>query len=144
MGEMKFETAETKIEGRNAVLEALRSGKTVDKLFVLDGCQDGPVRTIIREARKHDTILDFVTKERLDQLSETGRHQGVIARTAVYYYAKVEDSDTVIPVGIFVTDSPKLNEQYYYINKEPVLGFIINSDNVDTAIEFLKYLYIED
>lgn len=91
MGEMKFETAETKIEGRNAVLEALRSGKTVDKLYVLDGCQDGPVRTIIREARKHDTILDFVTKERLDQLSETGRHQGVIARTAVYAYAQVED-----------------------------------------------------
>ena len=60
------------------------------------------------------------------------------------YYAKVEDSDTVIPVGIFVTDSPKLNEQYYYINKEPVLGFIINSDNVDTAIQFLKYLYMED
>ena len=91
MGEMKFETAETKIEGRNAVLEALRSGKTVDKLYVLDGCQDGPVRTIIREARKHDTILDFVTEERLDQLSETGRHQGVIARTAVYAYAQVED-----------------------------------------------------
>lgn len=91
MGEMKFETAETKIEGRNAVLEALRSGKTVDKLYVLDGCQDGPVRTIIREARKHDTILNFVSKERLDQLSETGKHQGVIAQTAVYAYAQVEE-----------------------------------------------------
>ena len=41
------------IEGRNAVLEAFRSGKCVDKLFILDGCQDGPVRTIIREAKKH-------------------------------------------------------------------------------------------
>lgn len=91
MGEMKIEAAETKIEGRNAVLEAFRSGKTVDKLYVLDGCQDGPVRTIIREARKHDTILNFVAKERLDQLSETGRHQGVIAQTAVYSYAQVED-----------------------------------------------------
>lgn len=40
------------IEGRNAVLEAFRSGKCVDKLFILDGCQDGPVRTIAREARK--------------------------------------------------------------------------------------------
>lgn len=42
---------ELKIEGRNAVLEAFRSGKTIDKLFVLDGCQDGPVRTIVREAK---------------------------------------------------------------------------------------------
>lgn len=84
-------TNENKIEGRNAVLESFRSGKPVDKLFVLDGCQDGPVRTIIREARKHDTIIHFVEKERLHQLSETGRHQGVIAYTASYEYAEVED-----------------------------------------------------
>ena len=82
---------ETKIEGRNAVLEAFRSGKTIDKLYVLDGCQDGPVRTIVREARKHDTILNFVSKERLDQISETGKHQGVIAQSAAYSYAEVED-----------------------------------------------------
>ena len=79
------------IEGRNAVLEAFRSGKCVDKLFVLDRCQDGPVRTIIREARKKDTIINFVQKERLDQLSETGAHQGVIAQVAAYEYAEVED-----------------------------------------------------
>ena len=82
---------EQKIEGRNAVLEAFRSGKTIDKLFVLDGCQDGPVRTIFREARKHDTIINFVDKERLDQLSETKKHQGVIAVAAAYEYAEVED-----------------------------------------------------
>lgn len=79
------------IEGRNAVIEALRSGKTVDKLFVLDGCQDGPIRTIVREAKKHDTILKFVTKERLDQLSEAKKHQGVIAYVAAYEYSDVED-----------------------------------------------------
>lgn len=79
------------IEGRNAVLEAYRAGKTIDKLFVLDGCQDGPVRTIVREARKHDTILQFVAKERLDQMSQTGKHQGVIAYAAAYEYASVED-----------------------------------------------------
>ena len=79
------------IEGRNAVLEAFRSGKPVDKLYVLDGCQDGPVRTIVREARKHDTIIQFVEKERLSQLSETGRHQGVIAYTAAYEYSEVSD-----------------------------------------------------
>ena len=79
------------IEGRNAVMEAFRSGKAVDKLFVLDGCQDGPVRTIVREAKKHDTLVQFVDKERLTQLSQTGRHQGVIAYTAAYEYAQVED-----------------------------------------------------
>lgn len=79
------------IEGRNAVLEAFRSGRCVDKLFVLDGCQDGPVRTIIREARKKDTIINFVPKERLDQLSETKYHQGVIAQVAAYEYSTVEE-----------------------------------------------------
>ena len=79
------------IEGRNAVLEAFRSGKTVDKLYILDGCQDGPVRTIVREAKKRDTILNFVTKERLDQLSETKKHQGVIAMTAAYEYSDIEE-----------------------------------------------------
>ena len=79
------------IEGRNAVLEAFRSGKCVDKLFILDGCQDGPVRTIAREARKKDTIINYVAKERLDQLSETGAHQGVIAQVAAYEYSTVED-----------------------------------------------------
>lgn len=79
------------IEGRNAVLEAFRADKTIDKLFVLDGCQDGPVRTILKEAKKTDTIINYVTKERLDQISETGKHQGVIARVAAYDYATVDD-----------------------------------------------------
>ncbi len=79
------------IEGRNAVLEAFRSGRCVDKLFILDGCQDGPVRTIAREARKKDTIINYVSKERLDQLSETKVHQGVIAQVAAYEYSTVED-----------------------------------------------------
>ncbi len=80
------------VEGRNAVLEAFRSGKTIDRLFVLDGCKDGPVQTILREAKKHkDTVISFVKKERLDQLSETGKHQGVIAYAASYEYAEVED-----------------------------------------------------
>lgn len=79
------------IEGRNAVLEAFRSGKPIDKVFVQDGCQDGPIRTIVREAKKHDTILNFVGRERLNQISATGKHQGVIAYAAAYEYAEVED-----------------------------------------------------
>ena len=82
---------ESLTEGRNAVLEAFRSGKTVDRLFVLDGCQDGPVKTILREAKKQDTMVQYVKKERLDQLSETKNHQGVIAYCAACEYAEVSD-----------------------------------------------------
>lgn len=82
---------ELTIEGRNAVIEAFRSGKSIDRLFILDGCQDGPIKTILREAKKGDTILNFVKKERLDQLSNTGKHQGVIAYAAAYEYSTIED-----------------------------------------------------
>lgn len=85
MGEEKF------LEGRNAVLEAFRSGKTIDKLYVLNGCKDGPVQTILREAKKQDTIINFVVKERLDQLSRTGHHQGVLAQASAYEYGTVEE-----------------------------------------------------
>lgn len=86
---MRYE--EYTIEGRNAVTEAFRSGKTIDKLYVLDGCHDGAVNTIKTLARKQDTIVNYVTKERLDQMSETGKHQGVIAQAAAYDYSTVED-----------------------------------------------------
>ena len=82
---------ESYVEGRNAVIEAFRSGKTIDKLFLLDGCQDGPIMTIKREAKKQNCLMKFVSKERLDQMSETGKHQGVIALVAAYEYAEVED-----------------------------------------------------
>lgn len=80
-----------KIEGRNAVMEAFRAGKTIDRLCILDGCQDGPVRSIVREAKKQDTIISYVSRERLDALSETKKHQGVIALAAAYAYASVDD-----------------------------------------------------
>ncbi len=82
---------EQTIEGRNAVIEAYRSGKPIEKLYIQDGCQDGPVMTIKREARKHETPVKYVERERLDQMSETGRHQGVIAVAGAYEYAELED-----------------------------------------------------
>lgn len=80
-----------RIEGRNPVLEAYRSGRTVDKLFVLDGCMDGPVRTILREAKKAGSIINYLPKERLDLMSETGRHQGVIAQVSSYAYTDLRE-----------------------------------------------------
>ncbi len=86
---MRYE--EFTIEGRNAVIEAIRSGKPIDKIYVLDGCQDGPISTIKREAKKQDALIKYVNKDRLDQMSETGKHQGVIAYAAAYEYAEIED-----------------------------------------------------
>ena len=79
---------ELTFQGRNAVLEAFRSGKTIDKLFILDGCQDGPIKSIVREAKKTDAIINYVDKERLDRLAGTGHHQGVVAIGAAYEYAE--------------------------------------------------------
>ena len=86
---MRYE--ELTIEGRNAVIEAFRSGKTIDKVFILDGCKDGPIQTVLREAKKQDTIINYVKKERLDQMSETGKHQGVLAYAAAYEYGTVDE-----------------------------------------------------
>lgn len=82
---------ECTVIGRNAVMEAFRSGRTVDKLYVLDGCQDGPVKSILREAKKQSTLVRFVSKEKLDSLSSHGKHQGVTAVCAAYEYAEVDD-----------------------------------------------------
>ena len=120
---MRYE--ELTIEGRNAVIEAFRAGKTIDKLFVLDGCQDGPVRTILREAKKTDCIVNFVKKERLDQMSETGKHQGVIAYAAAYEYGTVEE---------MLENAKQKNEQSFLILLDNIedphnLGSIIRTAN---------------
>lgn len=117
------------IEGRNAVLEAFHSGKTIDKLFVLDGCQDGPVKSILREAKKTDTIVNFVDKERLDRLSNTGHHQGVVAQAAAYEYAEVDDilkaaEEKGEPPFVFVLDE---------IEDPHNLGAIIRTANLAGA-----------
>ena len=124
---MRYE--ELTIEGRNAVMEAFRSGKTIDKLFVLKNCQDGPVNSILREARKHDVIVSFVAKERLDQMSKTGKHQGVIASAAAYEYAEVEDILNLArekgePPFIFLLDN---------IEDPHNLGAIIRTANLASA-----------
>ena len=120
---------ELTFQGRNAVLEAFRSGKTIDKLFVLDGCQDGPVKTILREAKKTDAIINFVDKERLDRLAGTGHHQGVVAIGAAYEYAEVEDilqaaRDKGEPPFVFILDE---------IEDPHNLGAIIRTANLAGA-----------
>lgn len=124
---MRYE--EFTIEGRNAVIEAFRAGKTIDKLFVLDGCHDGPVATIVREAKKRDTIIQYVGKERLDHMSASGKHQGVIAFAAAYEYASVED---------ILREAQKRNEPPFIILLDNIedphnLGAVIRTANLAGA-----------
>lgn len=124
---MRYE--EFTIEGRNAVIEALRSGKPMDKILIQDGLQDGSIQTIKREAKKHDALVKFVEKERLDQISSTGKHQGVIAYAAAYEYAEVEDilqaaKDKGEPPFVFLLDN---------IEDPHNLGAIIRTANLAGA-----------
>ena len=131
---------ENKIEGRNAVLEALRAGKPIDKLYVLDGCPDGPVRTIIREAKKGDTIINYVKKERLDQLSETGHHQGLtptVARTsagAINYtpVAKVtnlkQTMEQLKKEGMWFVCADMDGTPYYQMDLKGPMGLVIGNE----------------
>lgn len=124
---MRYE--EFTIEGRNAVIEALRSGKPMDKILIQDGLQDGPIQTIKREAKKYDALVKFVEKERLDQISSTGKHQGVIAYAAAYEYAEVEDilqaaKDKGEPPFVFLLDN---------IEDPHNLGAIIRTANLAGA-----------
>ena len=120
---------ENYIEGRNPVIEAFRSGKVIDKLYILDGCNDGPIMTIKREAKKRDTFIKYVSRERLDMMSETGMHQGVIAYTAAYEYSELED--------IFALAESKGEPPFVYIldNIEDPhnLGAIIRTANLSGA-----------
>lgn len=127
--EVDIEIKSLIIEGRNAVMEAFKAGKPVDKLFVLDGCQDGPIRSILREARKGDTLINYVAKERLQQLSETGNHQGVIAYVAAYEYASIDD--------MFALAQSK-NEDPFFVLLDDIedphnLGAIIRTANLAGA-----------
>ncbi len=84
-------TAENQIEGRNAVLEAIRGGAVIDRIYIIEDIKDGPLQTILREADRAKLRVDRLKKDRLDKMSVTGKHQGVIAKIAAFEYAEVDD-----------------------------------------------------
>ena len=86
-----MENSELIIEGRNAIIEAFRAGRSVDKLFIQEHTKEGSMNTLLREAKKTNTLIKYVPKERLDQISETGHHQGAVAFVAAYNYAEIDD-----------------------------------------------------
>ncbi|MFC0190590.1 23S rRNA (guanosine(2251)-2'-O)-methyltransferase RlmB [Fictibacillus aquaticus] len=79
------------IIGRNPVLETLRSGREINKIFVGEGSQKGPVSQVVQLAKKNNVLVSFVPKQKLDLLSDGGNHQGVVAAVAAYEYADIED-----------------------------------------------------
>ena len=79
------------IEGRNPVLEALKSGREIDKLFIQSGQLEGSIRQIIALAREKNILIKEVDKAKLDKMSQTKSHQGVIASAALYKYYEVDD-----------------------------------------------------
>jgi len=120
---------ESVIEGRNEVIEAFRSGKTIDRLFILDGSGDGPIQTVKREAKKHDVRIDYVDRKRLDSMSATGKHQGVIAYMAAYKYAEVDD---------IIKNAEEKNEDLFVFILDGIvdphnLGAIVRSANMAGA-----------
>lgn len=79
------------LEGRNPVIEAIKSGRTIEKILIAKGSQEGSIRQLIAMAREKGLVIVEVDREKLDYMSETKSHQGVIAITSPYKYVEVQD-----------------------------------------------------
>lgn len=90
-GDAPEELAEGLIEGRNALTEALKSGRTIDKVYVAEGSTDRSLAHLAAQAKEAGAVVVPVDRRKLDQMSPTGAHQGVIAAVAAHEYASVED-----------------------------------------------------
>jgi len=82
---------ESKIEGKNAVMEALKAGRTIDKVYIVRGEADKSLKFIASKARAAGAVVSEVDRRKLDFMSETHAHQGVIAVAAVREYSTVEE-----------------------------------------------------
>ena len=124
-----MENSELIIEGRNAIIEAFRAGRSVDKLFIQEHTKEASMNTLIREAKKTKTLIKYVPKERLDQISETGHHQGAVAFVAAYNYAELDD--------LFAKSEEKGESPFFIILDEIEdphnLGAIIRTANLAGA-----------
>ncbi|NLK35552.1 MAG: 23S rRNA (guanosine(2251)-2'-O)-methyltransferase RlmB [Gracilibacteraceae bacterium] len=122
------------IEGRNPVLEALKSGREIDKIFIQKGAGEGSIRQIIAIAREKKILVKEVDKAKLDGLSKTRNHQGVIASAALYKYYEVEDilsaakekgEDPFIIILDEITDNNNLGSILRSADASGVHGIII-------------------
>ncbi len=83
--------ANDKLEGRNPVLEALKSGREIDKIFVAKGAAEGSIKKIIAIAKENKIPVQQVDRQKLNEISESDSHQGVIAMVAAHEYSSIED-----------------------------------------------------
>lgn len=90
-----------------------------------------------------DTLDYFARNECLHDITSVLPDDLLAQFADSLYYARTGEDDELTPVGVYVTDSPKLNQYCYYVNREPVLGIVINSNSLDNAIAFLRYIYME-
>ena len=85
------EEVEGQLEGRNALTEALRAGRTIDKVFIADGDTDRGLQRLAAEAKEAGAVIVPVDRRKLDQMSFTRSHQGVIALAAAHEYYTIDD-----------------------------------------------------
>lgn len=114
------------VEGRNPVIETLKSGRTVEKLFVAKGATEGSIKMIISLAKEKGIVVNEVDRIRLDNMSTTGSHQGVIALVTPYVYHEIDD---------MLRDAKEKGEDPFIIVLDELedphnLGSIIRSVNV--------------
>ena len=85
------EEDEGRLEGRNAITEALRAGRTIDKVFIADGEIDKGLQRLAAECREAGAVIVPVDRRKLDMMSTTRSHQGIIAQAAAHEYATIDD-----------------------------------------------------
>lgn len=125
----EFDMRNDRLEGRNPIIEALKAGKTIDKLFVLKGKREGSIFQIIAMAKENGVVIQEVEKTKLDEMSRTHSHQGVIAFVSEHSYVDVED--------ILVAASKKGEQPFIIILDEITdphnLGSVLRSANASGA-----------
>lgn len=87
----EIEVNENMLEGRNAVTEALKAGRTIDKVFLASGDTDSTLRYIASLAKKNGAVVTYCDRRKLDTMTQTGAHQGVIAMAAAHDYATIDE-----------------------------------------------------
>ncbi len=87
----EIEVNENMLEGRNAVTEALKAGRTIDKMFLASGDTDSTLRYIASLAKKNGAVVTYCDRRKLDTMTQTGAHQGVIAMAAAHDYATIDE-----------------------------------------------------
>lgn len=109
------------IEGRNPVIEVLKSDRQIDKIMIADGAKEGSIKKIIGMAKDKNIVVQYVNKNKLDEISTSHAHQGVIAVVGDYRYYELEE---------LIEKAKSTNEDMFFI----ILDEITDPHNLGTII----------